>query len=199
MRPVLGEFLRQAGAHITAAAYFGGELPIPAKRGAVTELDRFVATMARYLDGLALPDDFTSVSLASPEVRAALDARLAVRRAASSLHAAATAVQDAAADNAHPAVGHLSSANGYLAAGRDLLQTHFTTGPAGAPVGNSHWATLIPSRSVTSALLAELAACSRQLAAWAAQLSRTGSIYAGLPAGASHGLRTASRWLSIPR
>ena len=197
MTAVLGDFLRPARAHITAAAGYGGDLPVPAKRGVIAELDRLVATMSRYLDDVALPADFTPASTANPDVRAALDARLALRRAASSLHPAATAVQDAMADNAHPAAGHLSSANGYLAAGRDLLQTHFTTGPAGEPVGNSWWATVITSPPVTAALLAELAAYSRQLAAWTAQLSRTGSPYAGLPADASQGLRTASRWLRM--
>jgi hypothetical protein len=197
MTPVLGDFLRPARAHITVAARSGGELPVPAKRSVSAELDRLVATIARYLDDLALPDDFSPASNTDHDVRAALDARIAVGRAASSLRQAAAAVQDATADEAHPAVRHLSSANGYLAAGRDLLQTHFTTGPAGAPIGNSHWAAVIISRPVTSALLGELAACSRQLAGWAAQLSRTGSQYAGLPAGASHGLRAASRWLRI--
>jgi phosphoglycolate phosphatase-like HAD superfamily hydrolase len=46
------------------------------------------------------------------DMRAALDARLAVRGVASGLHPAATALQDATADNTHPAVSHLSSANG---------------------------------------------------------------------------------------
>jgi hypothetical protein len=197
MTPVLGEFLRPAQAHITAAARFGGELPITAKRGVIAELARIVITIARYLDDLALPTDFSSASNTDHDVRAALDARLAARRAASSLRQAATAVQDAAADNTHPAVGHLSSANGYLAAGRDLLQTHFTTGPAGAPVGSTRWATVINSRPVTSALLAELAAYSRKLAAWTAQLSRAGSLHAGLPADASQGLLAACRWLRI--
>ena len=121
---------RPADAHIIAAAGYGGDLPVPANVGVVAELDRLVATVSRYLHDLALPADFSPASTANPDVRAALDARLALRRAASSLDPAATAVQDAMADSPHPAAGHLSSANGYLAAGRDLLQTHFTTGPA---------------------------------------------------------------------
>jgi hypothetical protein len=197
MTAVLGDFLRPARAHITAAARHGGDLSVPARRGVITELDRLVATMTRYLDDLALPDDFTPASTANPEVRASLDARLAVRRAAASLHPAAAAIREAGAHDAHPAVGHLSSANGYLTAGRDLLQTHFTSGPAGQPVGSTWWAAVITSPPVTAALLAELAACSRRLAAWTAQLSRTGSLYAGLPAVTSQGLRTASRWLRV--
>jgi hypothetical protein len=195
MTAVLGDFLRPARAHITAAARSGGDLSVPAKRGVIAELNRLVTTMSRYLDDVAPPDDFTPASTANPQVRAGLDARLALRRAASSLHPAATAVLEAMADNTHPAVGHLTAANDYLAAGRDLLQTHFTTGPAGEPIGSTWWAAVITSPPVTAALLSELAACSRQLGAWTAQLSRTGSLYAGLPAGASQGLRTASRSL----
>src|SRR5258708_23820322 len=134
MTAVFGDFLRPARAHITAAALAGGDLPVPAKRSVIAELDRLVVKMSRYLDDLALPDDFTPASTANPEVRAATDARIALRRAASSLHPAATAVQGAVADNTHPAIGHLASANAHLPAGRDLLQTHFTTGPAGHPI-----------------------------------------------------------------
>jgi hypothetical protein len=195
MTAVLGDFLRPARAHITAAARSGAELPIPAKRGVLAELDRLVTTMTRYLDDLVLPDDFTPASTADAELRAALDARLALRRAAASLHPAAAAVRETGLDDAHPAIGYLSAANSYLAAGRDLLQTHFTTGPAGQPVGSTWWAPVITSPPVTVALLTELGACSRQLGAWTAQLSRTGSLYAGLPAAASQGLRAASRWL----
>jgi hypothetical protein len=195
MTAVLGDFLRPARAHITAAARSGGDLPLPARRAVITELDRLVTTMTRYLDDLALPADFTRASTANAELRAALDSRRALRRAAASLHPAAAAVREAGADDAHPAAGYLSAANSYLAAGRDLLQTHFTTGPAGQPAGSTWWAPLITSPPVTAALLAELAACSRQLGAWTAQLSRAGSLHAGLPATASQGLRAASRWL----
>jgi len=191
MTAVLGDFLRPARAHITAAARSGSDLPLPARRAVITELDRLVTTMNRYLDDLVLPADFTPASTADTEVRAALDGRCALRRAAASLHPAAAAVRQAGVDDAHPAAGHLSSANSYLAAGRDLLQTHFTTGSA----GSTWWAPVITSPLVTAALRAELAACSRQLGAWTAQLSRTGSLYAGLPAAASQGLRDASRWL----
>ena len=55
MTAVLGDFLRPARAHIAAAARYGGDLPVPAKRGVIAELDRLVATMARYLDDVALP------------------------------------------------------------------------------------------------------------------------------------------------
>jgi hypothetical protein len=74
-------------------------------------------------------------------------------------------------------------------------QTHFTIGPAGAPAGDSYWAAVITSSPVTITLLSELGAHAQQLAQWAAQLSVTGSIYAGIPVEANVALRTASRWL----
>jgi hypothetical protein len=43
-----------------------------------------------------------------------------------------TTLADAVTDDSHPAVQHLSAAAGFLAAGRDLLQTHFATSPGGA-------------------------------------------------------------------
>jgi hypothetical protein len=193
MTAVFGEFLRPARAHI-AAACFGGDLPDAAKRGAIAELGRLVGTISRYLDDLAVPADFTASNV-SPQQRAALDARIALHRAASSLHPAASAIQETTADYSHAAVAHLSSANGYLAAGRDLLRTHFTSGPAAAAAGNSPWAAVITSEPVTAALLSELAACSRQLATWTAQLSGTGSVNARLPAQGSVALQAASLWL----
>jgi hypothetical protein len=154
MTAVLGDFLRPARAHITAAARSGGDLPLPARRAVITELDRLVTTMTRYLDDLVLPADFTPASTADAEVRAALDGRRALRGAAASLHPAAAAVREAGADHAHPAAR-------YLSAGRDLLQTHFTTGTAGHPAGSTWWAPVITSPPVTAALLAELAAPAR--------------------------------------
>jgi hypothetical protein len=197
MTAVFGEFLSPAGEHIAAASRFGGEMPPDAKRSIITELDCLVTTLAHYLGDLALPDDFSPASTANPEVRAALDARTALRRAAASMHSGATAVRETTADDAHPAVRHLSAANGYLAAGRDLLQTHFTPGSAGIPTGSSPWAAAIISWPVTAALISELAACARHLGLWAAQLSETGSMYAGVPAEACLALHTAGQWLQL--
>jgi hypothetical protein len=197
MAPVLGEFLRPAGEHIAAAARYGGELPDPVKRGVIAELDRLVARLGRYLDDLALPADFTPASTADPAIRAALNARIALHQASASLQPAAIAAREGPADDAHPAVRHLSSANGYLAAGRDLLQTHFTTGPTGGRVGTSPWAAVITSPPVTSALLAEFAGSTRRLAEWTACLAGAGSPYAGVLAVAYRPLRVASRWLQV--
>src|SRR5258708_25927218 len=133
MPAVLGAFLRRARAHITAAARSGGALPLAAKRGVIAELDRLVATMSRYLDDLALPDDFTPASTANSDVRTALDARLALRRAASSLHPAATAVQDPVADNTHPPAAHPSPSARHPAPRPDPHPTPVTPPPPPPP------------------------------------------------------------------
>ncbi len=56
MIPVFGEFLGAAGEHIAAAVAFRGELPYDALGSVICQLDRLVATLARYLDDLPLPD-----------------------------------------------------------------------------------------------------------------------------------------------
>src|SRR5450755_4279735 len=133
MTPVFGEFLGPAGSHISAAVAFRDELPNATKYGAIRQLDRLATTLARYLG------EFDPTSKLQPDldVRAALDARIALRRAASGLRRTAIAVQDAAADDAHPAVRHLRAAADYLTAGRDLLQTHFGGEPGDEQARNS--------------------------------------------------------------
>ena len=195
MTPVFGEFLGPAGRHITAAASFRDELPDAAKYGAIRQLERLATTLARYVGDLDLPDEFDPGSDLGLDfdVRPALDARTALRRAASSLRRTATTVCDTAADDEHPSVMHLRAAADYLAAGRDLLRTHFAAPPGGEMARNSFWAPLLTSGQLTAALLTELAALARQLAPWAAQLSVTGP----MSSGDSIALHVASRWMWI--
>ena len=194
---VLGDFLRPAGAHIKAAAGYGGDIPVPAKRGVIAELDRLVVTMARYLDDVALPADFTLASKVSLDARTALDARLALRRAASSLRPAAAAVlrrgrRQRSSSRRPPIVcERLPAPAGTCCklispAGLQAARSATPRGPLSSP-----------HRPPQPRCSAELAACSGKLAAWGAQLSRTGSLYAGLPADASQGLHAASHWLRI--
>ena len=175
MTPLFGEFLHPATEHITAAVCSPADLP-DETRGAVTrELARLVTTLARYLGDLPLPDEFDAAlnPALKPEVRAAGEARQALQWAAASLlpePAASAGTPDA---DTHPVVRHLSAAADLLAAGRDLLHTHFT-GPPGAQTARSDWAAVILSWPVTSALISEVAACARRLAPWAAQLPVSG-------------------------
>jgi len=196
---VFGEFLTRAGEHIAAVVSVPSELPDGARCGVIRELDRLVPTLARYLTDVAPPDklDADSVDRLNPEMRAAVEARIALRRAAHSLRQGAAAIEDRDTDCSHPAVRHLSAAADHLAAGRDLLQTHFTEGPFGGYEGNSYWAPVITSGPATSTLLSDLAGYARQLAPWAARLSVTGTMDSGVPAVASLALHAATRWLWV--
>ena len=196
MTATFGDFLRPAGQHITAAVLFPGEVPSNARGAVIGQLARLIMTLARYTSDLPLPDEFDPASrpLASP-ARAALDMRLALRRAAQSLRCVARGLEELPADRSHPVVTHLSAAAGHLAAGSDLLQTHFTVGPSGDRAYRSCWAPAIASEPVTAALLAELAHHARVLAPWAARLAISTPTDPGAPAPACAALHTATRWL----
>jgi hypothetical protein len=88
----------------------------------------------------------------------------------------------------------LSTAADNLLAGRDLLQTHFTTDQYGWRHGTSPWAPAIASQQVNGALVGEIGSYAGRLAAWALQLPATGS--AGrLPAQARVAISEGCRWL----
>jgi hypothetical protein len=61
-----------------------------------------------------------------------------------------------------------------LAAGRDLLHTHFATGRDGARLDRSEWAPVITSAPVTWALLLELGLWARKIAPQGARLALSG-------------------------
>ena len=193
MRPVFGEFLGPAGEHIAAAASFRGELPYAAQCQAVRQLDIIVATLARYMGDLSLPDPFGPAreSRSGARTRAA-PARLALDRAARSLR---PGVGGTDTDQGHPVVGHLSAAADYLAAGRDLLHTHFTDSGTGLQTPTSWWAPVITSGPVTAALLSELANYTHDLASWIAQLAIRPRASPGAPTAALLALRDAEPWL----
>ena len=162
--PVAGDFLAAAGRHIAAAAEFHGELPNDVQRPAVYQISRMAATIARLLADL--PDEFGPSPDPEREAGApVVTARLALARAVHRLQPVAASASTADAD-LHPAVAHLAAAADNLAACRDLLQTHFTTGPDGIRTGASYWAPVITSGRVTAALLSELAACLHGVERW---------------------------------
>jgi hypothetical protein len=74
-------------------------------------------------------------------------------------------------DYDHPAVAHLTAAANCLAAGHDLLQTHFSVGEFGSRHGTSPWAPVITSAPVNHALLADMAGYAHRIAPWAIQLT----------------------------
>ena len=179
MTATFGDFLQPAGQHIAAAVAFRGDLPDDVWCVAVRELGRLVFALAGCFDDLPLPHDLDPAAHRPPslDTQAVAGARIALRRAARSLRHRTTTTEDA-----HPVVRHLSAAADHLAAGRDLLQTHFATAPSGARTGTSYWAPAITSRPMTAALLGEIAEHARTLAPWASQLTMTGPIGSGMPA-----------------
>jgi hypothetical protein len=196
MTPVFGDFLGPAGEHITAAAASRGDLPHDAQCGVVCQLDRLTATMQRYLTDLPLPDalqpfrnpDRNTGSRATP-------AMMALDRATHILRPAAAAVSTHAG-NAHPAVRHLAAAADYLAAGRDLLHTHFALDADGYQVQRSFWAPAITSGPVTAAVLAELGSHIQHLGSWISALTRKRPSQTATPTSAQLTLRHAQPWLT---
>lgn len=97
---------------------------------------------------------------------------------------------------------HLAAASIALAAGRDLLHTHFVMEPGGLIRGRSEWAPAITSASVTRALTSEIARWSVTLASFTSRLAASAALQA-LPRGpgtaaweeACQELASASQWL----
>ena len=200
MTLLFGDFLDQARGHVAAAVAIRDELPDEARSGVIRELDRAVTTLARYLGDLPLPGEFgrdPAPDGPSGAMRAALDARIAVRRSAQGLHAAAAAAREIRPDETHPAAWHLARAASQLAAGRDLLHTHFCSHTSGARTRSSSWATVIGSPPVTDALLSEIGSLAAQLAPWITRLSLEVPRGSALPAAAGLALHDSGRWLWI--
>ena len=196
MTPVFGDFLGPASENITAAVTSRSDLPYDAQCGVICQLDRLTATFQRYLADLPLSD--TLQPFRNPERNAgsrATPAMMALDRATHILRPAATAVS-AHAGNAHPTVRHLAAAADHLAAGRDLLQTHFALDADGYQIQRSYWAPAITSGPVTAALLAELGSYTQHLGSWISTLARKRPSHAAAPTSALLTLREAQPWLA---
>jgi hypothetical protein len=195
MTATFGDFLRPAGEHIAAAVSIRDDLSAEATFGVICQFGRLLSTLVHYLDDLPGPDEFEAAIAAeplSPEAQTVLDTRIALRRGVQGLRYAITTLADAVIDDSHPAVQHLSAAADLLTAGRDLLQTHFATGPGGTREGRSYWAPVIASPSATAALLGEIAACALRLAPWTARLSVPETTAGDVPAATGLAALTAS-------
>ena len=150
--PALGEFLHPAAGHLVAAVSAPDDVPDDARDTVTWELGRVVAALARYLRDLPLPDEFDPAlnPALKPAARAAAEARQALQWAAASLLPDPAPPGGIRPGDPHPVAGHLAAAADLLAAGRDLLNTHFT-GPPSAQTARSHWAPVILSWPVSSA------------------------------------------------
>jgi hypothetical protein len=197
MNPVLGEFLKQAHRHLKGALSPKEEPPGPWAPAAIAELDRITTIMTRYLtdsvvtvqpgadDGRPLP----------ATVRATARIGHALRHAATILGPVAQDLPLGEADPGHHVVGELSAVAGFLAAGADLLQTHFIISPGESRKPDSGWALVITSGPVAAALASEMAGIARQLAPWAAALARDDPWSPFAPASARSALGAVSRSL----
>ena len=153
---VLGHLLHLAASALNEAAAGPGIGDRPDPRELASTLQqahRLVAAMARFADDVA--DESGMAAGRGPLTgawgRAAADARSALRQAEENL---ATVVRYFGACDPQPPdvlASQLGQAAGFLAVGRDLLQTHF---PAGEP--SSTWSAAICSPEVTRTLLNEL-------------------------------------------
>jgi hypothetical protein len=202
MHPVFGDFLAHAHDDITAAVSTPGELPGDAKAGVTRQLDRLVTTLARYVGDIPLASEFDRPQARQTPVtggREALEARIALRRSAQVLHSAVlSTTSDVSVGAPHPVAQHLAGAATQLAAGRDLLPTHFSPDPAtGARHRTSAWAKVIYTPPVTDALLSDIASMAAQLAPWMMRLSLESTPGSAMPATAGLVLHDASRWLWI--
>ena len=157
-RATFGDFLHAA--HQALAG--GADAPAPA-RGDVEEVSRsllrLVTIFGRYLQDMATtPSEVpgrTPVT-AGPWDRARGQAREALTNSAGYLIGPGTSGRRwPAAPSASPLAQRLDQVATSLAAGRDLLHTHFAPGPKGW-VHRSPWAPAIASERVNRALLAEL-------------------------------------------
>jgi len=199
---VFGDFLASAHDGVTAAVSTSGELPGDVKAGVICQLDRLVTTLARYVGDIPLASEFDRPQARqNPGTggREALEARIALRRSAQVLHSAAVStMSDVSVGEPHPVARHLAGAATQLAAGRDLLHTHFSPDPAtGARRRTSAWAKVIYTPSVTDALLSDIASMAAQLAPWMMRLSLESTPGSAMPATAGLVLHDAGRWLWI--
>jgi hypothetical protein len=199
MAPLFGDFLAQAQGHVTAAVSAQEELPADARSGVIRELDRLVTILARYLGDMALAGEFPQGPPGGEPAggtRAALDTRIALRRSAQVLHRASDSMGDGDAGDPHPAAWNLAHAAAQLAAGRDLLHTHFSDDPsAGAWIRTSTWAKVIHSPQVTDALLGEIGGLAAKLAPWMVRLSLESPPDSAMPPAAGLTFHDSGRWL----
>jgi hypothetical protein len=198
MNPVtFGDLLVRARGHLDAAVGLASTARRSESVVAAARLTgRLALSLSRYLDDIA-PYSVAEVITRNDlerAARAAVDAREAMKIASECL-------RDGDGQHDVPAGGwpdsltaHLAGAATSLAAGRDLLRTHFHTDPDGWPQ-RQDWAVVVTSASVSRALLAEAGAWSRQLALLTSGLSLLSAPDPAVPGSVHQGLGEAYHWL----
>ena len=162
---VFGDFLDAARLHLAAATEAWDRDPayLPAM---VPPLHQMVTVMALYAEDLAGWDGIEAAARTGLDAweRPVIDLG-ALRIAVGCLHRSAAELGPGGpVSDDPPAARHLADAAAELAAGRDLLYTHVTSGPDGLTQDRSEWAPVVTSLPVARALAAEIAAWSARLA-----------------------------------
>lgn len=203
---VFGDFLAAANGHMEAVIAAGRD-HATSPSAVAEDLHQLVAVLSRYYDDLAPCDEIEASGRNDlrPWERAVISTGSALRIAADCLRRGA----DEAACGCQMTAGtpgprHLEAAVSELAAGRDLLRTHFATDPDGLTRERSEWASVVTSVPVTRALANEIARWSQLLAPLAERLARppapgAASYVPGQPLSESARAEfaSASRWLQI--
>lgn len=193
-----GDLLGPARGHLACAAAFPDNFLRGESAIAAAEVTRRLAlTLSRYLADIVpygMAEAITNPSL-RPRMRAAVDAREALRMAAAALRTAAAGTDSPGSESADQLVASLAAAGDSLAAGRDLLRTHFATSPDGSWLQQSDWSAVITSAPVTRALAAEVASWSQQLAFLMARLSQAAETHAAVSPAVRQGLAGGCQWL----
>ena len=196
-RPAFGDLLHAAHQHLT------GQPRQPPARGDVEEvsrsLQRVVILLGRYLQDTATAftgQPPTAPASRSPWGQARTQAREALHNAAGFLLRPGTPRPAwPAAPSASPLARRLDDAATCLAAGRDLLHTHFTPGSHGGRAHNSPWALAITSEPLNRALLTDLSALAQQIAGHGANVALTPVPGAPARTRERQALNAACQWL----
>ncbi len=205
-RATFGDFARAARSQLGASSPEPDteSLSATARTGQLQEftrgMDRVVTVMARYsadIGGVLVgPADRDRPRVPGTWPHASVEVQEAIQNAGgfllSSRHDAGRPGHVRAAG---PAAG-LDAAAASLAAGRDLLHTHFTTGPGRMRRDRSEWAPAISSAPVTRALLLELGLWARRIAAHGARLALAAPEQRGT-AEERRRLNAACQWLWV--
>jgi len=194
-----GDFLDAAHRSLAPRA---GE-PSPA-RGDVEEVSRsllrVVTILGRYTQDTATAfRDVPHLTPAptSPWSQARAQARDALTNAAGFLlHPAVSRPVWPGAPSASPLARRLDDVAACLAAGRDLLHTHFAPGPQDR-VHRSPWARTITSERLNRALLAEVGALAQPIAHYGANVALAPVPGAPAHAGRRRALNAACQWLWV--
>jgi len=200
-RPTFGDFIHAAYWHLDPATTVHG---LPGSRGSAEEVSRsllrVITVMRRYVEDMTIT--FPGMrsrpqSELAAWASAAIEARVALVSGAVFLDAQAAVSRWPDVPAASPLARRLDGVTESLITGRDLLQTHFGLDWDGRRQHRSEWAFVITSPTVTRALLAEIAALSRTIAAQGANLA-----LAYLPGGRDNAdvrraLNAACQWLWV--